>query len=262
MSAFLGRLIDRALGRAPVLEPLRPSRFAPVGGVAPAHVTSLLAGVDRALDEPREAEARPSRAPARSEDRLAEVSRHGGASAAPASLAPMHPERRAAAAEERAANPTLATADRAIVPAMPAPSPGAPEARNAPPAVADAPSGGRRDEERPERHRQRDEDVAPRERRASEEPRPPPLRAPEALSRAPSPLPVPPLLVAAPETSRRGASRQPSSAESAPEIHVTIGRIEVRATPPSSPAPRAADRRRASPVSLDDYLQRRDRTGR
>jgi hypothetical protein len=52
-----------------------------------------------------------------------------------------------------------------------------------------------------------------------------------------------------------GASRQ---APAVPSVHVTIGRIEVRATPaPSTTTPRAAQ----PTMSLDDYLRRRGNGG-
>ena len=48
---------------------------------------------------------------------------------------------------------------------------------------------------------------------------------------------------------------QPTATEP-PTIHVTIGRIEVRATPPASPAKRSTPS--SSALSLDDYLRARD----
>jgi hypothetical protein len=50
-------------------------------------------------------------------------------------------------------------------------------------------------------------------------------------------------------------STTPETRENPPTIHVTIGRIEVKATPPT-----AAPKRRASAsptMSLDEYLRRR-----
>ena len=44
--------------------------------------------------------------------------------------------------------------------------------------------------------------------------------------------------------------------EAAPTIHVTIGRLEVRATPPPSP-PQKEKRNRAPVMSLDEYLHQR-----
>jgi hypothetical protein len=47
----------------------------------------------------------------------------------------------------------------------------------------------------------------------------------------------------------------------APTIHVTIGRIEIRATP-AAPAPARPAAPRPPGMSLDDYLRRRDGDGR
>jgi hypothetical protein len=46
----------------------------------------------------------------------------------------------------------------------------------------------------------------------------------------------------------------------APTIQVTIGRIEVRATPAATPRPQAA-RSAPSVMSLDDYLNQRAKGG-
>jgi hypothetical protein len=61
--------------------------------------------------------------------------------------------------------------------------------------------------------------------------------------------------------------RDPSGAESdlgtltespVRAVHVTIGRIEVRAvTPPASPEPKAASSRPSRALSLEDYLKQR-----
>ena len=51
-------------------------------------------------------------------------------------------------------------------------------------------------------------------------------------------------------------SQQPAATESAPEIHITIGRLEVN--PPTRPAPLPPPRPRGpAPLSLSDYLARR-----
>jgi len=51
-------------------------------------------------------------------------------------------------------------------------------------------------------------------------------------------------------------SQQPAATESAPEIHITIGRLEVN--PPARPAPLPPPRPRGpAPLSLSDYLARR-----
>jgi hypothetical protein len=54
---------------------------------------------------------------------------------------------------------------------------------------------------------------------------------------------------------------RPAAAEPAPVIHVTIGRVEVRAAAPAGPAPA---RRPSAPAvpTLAEYLRRRDRRDR
>ena len=46
----------------------------------------------------------------------------------------------------------------------------------------------------------------------------------------------------------------------APDVHITIGRIEVRATT-AAPSRPARDNGAAAPVSLDQYLSQRNRKG-
>lgn len=50
--------------------------------------------------------------------------------------------------------------------------------------------------------------------------------------------------------------------EAAPTIHVTIGRVDVRAVIPGAPAPRTETGPRAPALSLEDYLAQRNRGGR
>lgn len=55
----------------------------------------------------------------------------------------------------------------------------------------------------------------------------------------------------------QAASRQPAGAvEETTEVHVTIGRIEVTAVQ-ETPSQKPATRRRPAPMSLDDYIARR-----
>jgi hypothetical protein len=62
------------------------------------------------------------------------------------------------------------------------------------------------------------------------------------------------------------AQRSPSEGlgtTTAPIIHVTIGRIEVRAAPGApAPARRAAKAPPSAPLSLSDYLKQRNEGGR
>ncbi|QKV56549.1 MAG: hypothetical protein HT580_04340 [Dechloromonas sp.] len=53
------------------------------------------------------------------------------------------------------------------------------------------------------------------------------------------------------------ASASPADTEPAPEVHITIGRLEVN--PPARPTPPPAPRPRGPvPLSLSDYLARRN----
>jgi hypothetical protein len=53
--------------------------------------------------------------------------------------------------------------------------------------------------------------------------------------------------------------RQPPAA---PDVHVTIGRVEVRAVPAAEPPSRARSAAPSALMNLDDYLRRRDGRGR
>jgi len=70
-----------------------------------------------------------------------------------------------------------------------------------------------------------------------------------------SPAPVMPAPQLPPSQTAQPASRP------APAIHVTIGRVEVRAHFASPPAPSAPPPRPTSVLSLDDYLKQRDGGG-
>jgi len=72
-------------------------------------------------------------------------------------------------------------------------------------------------------------------------------------ARRPPAEPVPP-----------GAESRLPAAEVAPQVvHVSIGRIEIRAVhPPAPPSPRAPADTAPARLSLDDYLQGRERAGR
>lgn len=77
------------------------------------------------------------------------------------------------------------------------------------------------------------------------------------------PAKIPPAAAAAPAksaTARSAASAERAEMPPAPQIQVTIGRVEVRAVAPTvAPAPRA---KRDPGLSLENYLQRRAEGGR
>lgn len=103
----------------------------------------------------------------------------------------------------------------------------------------------------------------PRERMANPEP-----PTPERLS---SPIPAmnritPSRIVAESQSALRvqPVARSPRihhQSPSAPDVHITIGRIEVRAVPTAEPPPRGRSVAPTGVMNLDDYLRRRDGRG-
>jgi hypothetical protein len=91
-----------------------------------------------------------------------------------------------------------------------------------------------------------------------------PIQPLEEPAAEPLPLPSRPILtrLASPEANSAktaAAQDQPIQADSsaAPQIHITIGRIEVRAANPPPVVPRKPAARQGPVVSLEDYLKRR-----
>lgn len=75
------------------------------------------------------------------------------------------------------------------------------------------------------------------------------------------PIPAPrephrPVPLSIPSVDRR-TEREPSPAQAEPVIHVTIGRLEIRATTPQTPAAPRRTREQPAVMSLDDYLRQR-----
>jgi hypothetical protein len=84
----------------------------------------------------------------------------------------------------------------------------------------------------------------------------PEVRRVEVLRPAPAPPEGRPAPLAAPRGEREGGPREAGAPPPAPQIHVTIGRLEIRAAGQPAPAPRRA-REPAAVMSLDDYLRQR-----
>lgn len=84
----------------------------------------------------------------------------------------------------------------------------------------------------------------------------------EASQHQPAPVVARPQVTHAPpaEQAAPPATKEASTQAAAPTIQVTIGRVEVRATPLPAPAPK---RPRAKPpvMSLDEYLRQRNQGG-
>lgn len=98
-------------------------------------------------------------------------------------------------------------------------------------------------------------------------PAPPPVAPRLAVRRASEPLAArasTSQVLPAPQALRVPASRResapPAPIARAPDVHITIGRIEVRATT-AAPSRTARDNGAAAPMSLDQYLNQRNRKG-
>jgi len=86
---------------------------------------------------------------------------------------------------------------------------------------------------------------------APEQPGSPPTGAPLPTGRRPDQT-----LTVRPQTGREDLSKAASATpDPAPEVHITIGRLEVN--PPSRPTPPPPRPRGPAPLSLNDYLARR-----
>ncbi len=71
---------------------------------------------------------------------------------------------------------------------------------------------------------------------------------------------IDPMLLLSPKADRRNASPPATEAEPAPSIHVTIGRVEIRAETPAAP-PRKAERGASPVMGLEEYLRRKNKRG-
>jgi hypothetical protein len=257
MSGYLQRLVERVQGRAEVLRPLVPSRFDPGPDATPEPSASLLERHEEIVAAPLP--RRAARAPAGADvpaPLSASLHPLAAADAPESPLRPIAPpalqygsvpgeappqgepapaaqgSREAAALEERIR--------RAVAAAMEANEP-QPEAPSFLPAIRES---------------------APRESVIEREVRTVEVRADGAMAGQRSPQQARIALAAPsplPQRREPAAPRHAAAmAEPAPTVHVTIGRVEVRAIPPAAPLP-APVRRTGPAVSLEDYLHRRDR---
>jgi hypothetical protein len=240
VTGYFHRLIDRALGRAQVLQPAVPSRFA-----SPPGAPSLQFGPLLAHDRETVIEAPPPAVSARPRT----------AAAAP----PVRTEMPAPAPAQDAPPPPP-IANRPELPR----TPGRPafEAREESAPASRIGEPARRREEPPDAREQHSTSIREEVRAAvqpvqerSDRVEQRTLEIREAAPAQPKQQPAapPPLAV-----NRREKPRELSQPRAAPEpeIHITIGSIEVRANtapPPARPGPRRAD----SHQSLEAYLQKR-----
>ncbi|TGX52352.1 hypothetical protein E5A73_16290 [Sphingomonas gei] len=148
----------------------------------------------------------------------------------------------------RAVAPEIARALVAVVPRPARHDPAAPAKAGALPSAPELP----RDPPR----RQQPRGAAPVTREAMAAASPPPAAAPVAPD-APPPSAAAPVL-----TVPQVMPPEPVVQPQLPDVHISIGRVEVRAAgAPPAPPPREAGRK-AEPLSLDAYLNRRNGTAR
>jgi hypothetical protein len=258
MSDFLSSLVDRALSRADVIERRRPSLFEPLGGGGQLHspAPGSLGFYDneQAGEEPlavAEAPAAPPAPASTPRTRRSEsvepphsFSRIASAQSEPGGLThpiPPAPPRLVETKFEREAEKPARQSrlgPRHQEPAaleLPAPAP-----------AANAVSRGRarpeqkRENESGDRRLREDHSISV----SAKPPTTPVSPLPQPAARAPA-LPV----RISPAIALKTAAQEPT-------IHVTIGRVEIRATT-ASPAPSRPARPAAPKLNLEDYLRSR-----
>jgi hypothetical protein len=218
MSGGLIRLVLRAQGRLPVAAPLLPSRFAPTTPVAGA---TDWAGMD-AEDE----------APATTSTQR---------TAPPPPRRPGPPQRTVAESTGSAIRPHVAIEPERDAPAATRDDPTVPSGviPPAPPAVPP-------------------ETVEPSRATLADTLRPSSAPAPEALIPLPMQRQIRPPAVpsASPSAARIAVPAQALEPRRLPDVHISIGRLEVHASPARA-APARATPARAPRVTLADYLAQR-----
>lgn len=251
MTNFFARVVDRALGDTPSLRPRLPARFeAPELPSPDVYEASNEEFVQPTRSEPALRAARPEPAiePSVATRAAAPHPRaEDPATGVEAGSAPQGEAARPALDAVRSApEPLIARS-----PVLPAPPPNAPELTAAPVA--------------PRAVTVHEPAVPARAAPARAAPLTPPASiatvAEVRRERTAHKAPVPSVVVPA---SGRAADAGPSSSEStergAPAVHITIGRVEVRAvSEPAGGMPRAAARQKRAALSLDEYQRQRNR---
>lgn len=264
MSDYLNHLVTRHLGLADTIQPEIAPRFAPPAAmIAPVHAAPP--DVAEAYDSRRAASSIVStRAPVIAPHDSYPRDSRSGTIAPLASVEPPESLREAATDQtdeppRRAQTPTgnAAPTVESPIPVQPArdDSPGDPVAAT----IRAAPFPQPQNVVRPDVDvLERDQESyggaerAQRRSATADEPRENPMGGavvPRGIVRAPDAQPS--------ASEARSATQMP---EAAPTIRVTIGRIEVRAVTPPTPAPQRSAS--APRVSLDDYLRGRNGGGR
>ena len=254
MSDFLSNLAARSLGSSEVVRPRLASLFEP-----PRPAVASSAGVldgpsvleevlPAALELTRLVESRPATY-AEDGGRDTQMQR---AVVPAASDSPARPTEgvRSAPMSQAASAPTETGAESGPreVPTAPAARPAL--ARDGPDAGEISPGAA----ERGSRRSVSEQLGSSREFRPSDVSRSEQVSIPSLRTSAPATIVVQPRVAPYSEPARSARAQPPPTAE--PTIHVTIGRIEVRATQPAAPiAPR--ERQAPTVMSLEEYLRRR-----
>jgi hypothetical protein len=240
MSDFLDRLVARAIGSEALLKPRLPALFEPRAGTVPMLFT---AGTEGRPEPPRDAAVLAS-SPSPHEPAWthAALPEYVAARGEPVSVPPItaaKPRRTTAKPGQISTAPRHTRSRRGVDETLP-------EAVKSAPGIETTMARAT---------------VPPRHARTIVEAGPPPRAATGALlpaaavfatQRATEPAPNPPAATAAPRARFAVAD---THATSEPVVHVSIGRLEVRAAPPAVVAPRRRDEPR--PSSIDDYLRQR-----
>ncbi|CAM5610463.1 putative protein OS=Rhodanobacter lindaniclasticus OX=75310 GN=B1991_13775 PE=4 SV=1 [Rhodanobacter lindaniclasticus] len=240
MSDFLDRLAARAIGSETMLAPRLPSLFEPL------QRAPLLSSVDDVA-----APSRRAAAPERHTVPVAEPLRPSQA------VTPLPPASPCAASLECAAAPMQTVATAPAPPPASLPSPAVAATRVVEWAEVSPSRTSRPTEAAPVTPRQvrvapEHIETAPAPARGALVPDPAPVFAASRATAAPA------RYTAAARHAQAAQIAQTAShhvAASEPIVHVSIGRLEVRAAPAAVPAPRRRDG--PQPSSLDDYLRQR-----
>lgn len=227
---YLARLALKATGLAQGVRPRVRSRFEPVRAAEPAELALEREVVRSSMPEgasPQAAAGRPSLPPA-GEHEPVRRDRAGAMNASPRSAGEAAGERIV-----EVPRPMIATTTTLIAERTPAPSRESPIARRFAPAqpIADLPSAS-----------------------------PPPLLSEPPLAFGGAIRARQGEMDSAPPHDRDGANPtdRPSGVDSGVRhVHVTIGRVEVRAVVPETGARQPTAPKRPTPLSLEEYLRRR-----
>ncbi|HXU68334.1 MAG TPA: hypothetical protein VN947_03345 [Polyangia bacterium] len=233
MSTFLDRLIGRARGADAVIEPVPVPVFAPEPALGDDSAEPVATADERVVSKEAEQPAQAAAALAR-------------ASSGAPSLPPI----------ERLMPPRSSAQDLRPASAIPSAAAHAPQLTNE---LRTLPSTRVTVTARTEAGQQDDDgDAAPLAAEPIAAPTTPAASATASPAAAPTRGAVRPSRVQRPSAPSTPAPTATTAAEP-PVVHVTIGRIDVRAAAPAPPPPRRPQATRPTALSLEQYLAQRDR---